>query len=74
MMNYEIFTHIYVLQGFNAKEAKKSGKSSKKMAKAGKWKISLHNFTMSRQDPEATCKSFCNKQKCVTIKTKQSAR
>ena len=38
MMNYGIFTQIYVLQGFNAKEAKKVGKNNKKMAKAGKWK------------------------------------
>ena len=33
MMNYGIFTHIYVLQCFNAKEAEKSGKISKKWVK-----------------------------------------
>ena len=44
MMNYEIFTQIYVLQGFNAKEAKRVEKTTKKMAKAGKWKISQHNL------------------------------
>ena len=46
MMNYGIFTQIYVLQGFNEKEAKRVEKE-KKMAKTGKWKISQHNFTMS---------------------------
>ena len=35
MMNYGIFTHIYVLQGFNAKEAKRVEKAAE-MAKAGK--------------------------------------
>ena len=35
MMNYEIFTQIYVLQGFNAKEEKIVDKSAK-MAKVGK--------------------------------------
>ena len=30
MMNYEIFTQIYVLQGFNAKETKRGKKSRKK--------------------------------------------
>ena len=35
MMNYGIFTHIYVLHGFNAKEAKRVEKTTK-MAKVGK--------------------------------------
>ena len=57
MINYEIFTQIYVLQGFNAKEGKRVDKSAK-MAKIGKWKISRHNFTISRQNPKTTCRSL----------------
>ena len=46
MMNYGIFTKIYVLLDFNAKEAKRVEKT-KKIAKTRKWKILQHNFTMS---------------------------
>ena len=69
MMNYGIFTQIYILQGFNAKEAKRVEKATK-MAKAGKWKISRHNFTMSRKLVEVCC----NKQNYVATKIKQSVR
>ena len=46
MMNYGIFTKVYVLMAFNAKEAKRVEKATK-IAKTGKWKILQHNFTMS---------------------------
>ena len=42
MMNYGIFTQIYVLQGFNTKKAKRVEKAAK-MAKARELKISRQN-------------------------------
>ena len=66
MLNYGIFTQIYVLQGFNAKEAKRVGKTTK-MAKAENIK---YRDKLIRQ----SAKFGRNKQNCVTTKTKHSAR
>ena len=73
MMNYGIFTQIYVLQGFNAKEAKRVEKVSK-MAKARKWKISRHNFTMSRQNPKAICRIWSQQSKLCHNKDKAECK
>ena len=44
MMNYGIFTQIYVLQGFNAKETKTNKKRREKVAKARNVVMSCHNY------------------------------
>ena len=44
------------------------------MAKAGKWKISRHNFTMSRQNPKATCKSLSQQEKLCRNKDKAKCK
>ena len=51
MMNYGIFTQIYVLHGFNEKEAKRVGKSSKKWLKQenGKYLDIIYNVVTKPQ-------------------------
>ena len=51
MMNYGIFTQIYVLQGFNAKETKTSKKNKKKMAKTGNVVMSRNNYSIVATKP-----------------------
>ena len=69
MMNYGIFTQIYVLQGFNAKEAKRVEKAAKK-DKVRKWKILRHNFTMSRQNTKAICRIWSQQAELCRNKDK----
>ena len=51
MLNYGIFTQIYVLNGFNAKETKTNKKSRKKMAKARNAVMSRHNYNIVATKP-----------------------
>ena len=50
MMNYGIFTQIYVFQVFNAKETKPARKVEK-MAKAGNAIMSRHNYNIVATKP-----------------------
>ena len=59
MMNYGIFTQIYVLQGFNSKEIKTSKKSRKKKWLRQEMQLRGDIITaLSRQNPKATCRSL----------------
>ena len=51
MMNYGIFTQIFVLQGFNEKEEKRVGKSNKKWLKQenGKYRHIIYNVMTKPQ-------------------------
>ena len=51
MMNYGIFTQIYVFQDFNAKEIKTNKKRRKKMAKAINAVMSQHNYSIVATKP-----------------------
>ena len=55
MMNDGIFTQIYFLQGFNAKETKtsKKRKKKKKKAKAGNAVMSRHNYSIVATKPQS---------------------
>ena len=52
MMNYGIFTQIYVLQGFSAKETKTNKKCIKKMAKARNAVMLQHNYNIVATRPQ----------------------
>ena len=69
MMNYGIFTRIYVLQGFNAKEVKRVEKAAKWLKQEnGKYSgIILHCHDKTPRELAEVCR---NKPNCVAIRTK----
>ena len=66
MMNYGIFTKIYVLQGFNAKEAKRMKKSSRKWLRQENAVMSQHNYSIVVTKPQGNMQKFVTTSKTMS--------
>ena len=74
MMNYGIFTQIYVLQGFNAKETETSKKSRKKWLRQEMQLCCDIIIALYQQNPRATFRSLSQQEELCLNKNKEECK